>query len=136
MHEHFGLDFDPSWLPDGEFLSLDTLTLTTHTGTHVDAPSHYGSQASYGTPRHIDAMPLEWFLGPGILLDISDSPVGAVGAERISQALEAVGTTPSPGDILLLNTGAAARRAASGTSPTSSASTLPPSTCCLTSASG
>ncbi|MEE3921321.1 cyclase family protein [Micromonospora sp. BRA006-A] len=48
MRTHLGIDFDPDELPDGEFLSLDTLTLTTHTGTHVDAPSHYGSRAGYG----------------------------------------------------------------------------------------
>ena len=66
MRLHFGIEFDVSALPDGELLSMDTITLTTHTGTHVDAPSHYGSRAAYGTPRHIDAMPLDWFHRPGL----------------------------------------------------------------------
>ena len=33
----YGLDLDPAELPNGELLSIDTLTLTSHTGTHVDA---------------------------------------------------------------------------------------------------
>jgi cyclase len=100
---------DPSTLPDSEFLSLDTLTLTTHTGTHVDAPSHYGSTASYGTPRHIDQMPLDWFLGPGCVLDATAEPVGALDAGWVAGALERIGHTVRAGDIVLLHTGAAAR---------------------------
>ncbi|MCO6011753.1 cyclase family protein [Actinoallomurus purpureus] len=106
MREHFGVDFDPSVLPDGELLSLDTLTLTTHTGTHVDAPSHYGSRAAYGVPRHIDQMPLEWFLAPGVVLDVSEEPVGAVGAGRLAEEFERIGRAPAPGEIVLLRTGA------------------------------
>src|SRR5882757_4458355 len=60
MLRNHGIEFDVSELPDGELLSLDTLTLTTHTGTHVDAPSHYGSKAGYGPPRNIDELPLDW----------------------------------------------------------------------------
>ncbi|CAM5693469.1 hypothetical protein STENM327S_02139 [Streptomyces tendae] len=51
MRDHFGIEFDPAELPEGEFLSLDRLQLTTHTGTHVDAPSHYGTRASSGRVR-------------------------------------------------------------------------------------
>ncbi|KOG52573.1 cyclase [Streptomyces griseoflavus] len=106
MRRHHGIDFDPADLPDGELLSLDTLRLTTHTGTHVDAPSHYGSRARYGTPRHIDQMPLDWFLRPGLKLDLTDEPVGAIGADRIRRALDEAGRDPRPYDIVLLHTGA------------------------------
>ncbi|MFE7429454.1 cyclase family protein [Streptomyces sp. NPDC057545] len=106
MREAFGVEFDPAELPDGELLSLDTLTLTSHTGTHVDAPSHYGTRTSYGTPRHIDQLPLDWFIGRGVLLDISDEPVGAVGAGRLERAFEEAGHRPRPGEIVLLRTGA------------------------------
>ncbi|GGS46728.1 cyclase family protein [Actinokineospora fastidiosa] len=106
MKERHGIDFDPSVLPDGELLSLDTMTLTTHTGTHVDAPSHYGTRAAYGTPRHIDQMPLEWFIGPGVVLDISDAPVGAVGADVLRREFDRIGYLPRPRDIVLLRTGA------------------------------
>lgn len=106
MAEKFGIDFDPEELPDGELLSLDTLTLTTHTGTHVDAPSHYGSKAAYGRPRHIDELPLDWFVGPGVLLDLSAEPVGTVGAERLERAFEEIGHRPRAGEIVLLRFGA------------------------------
>ena len=108
MRTHFGLELDPSALPDAEFLSLDTLTLTTHTGTHVDAPSHYGSTASYGTPRNIDEMPLDWFVGPGCVLDATGEPVGALDAGWIREALRRIDHSVQPGDIVLLHTGAAA----------------------------
>ncbi|MEU5940796.1 cyclase family protein [Micromonospora sp. NPDC047548] len=106
MRKHAGIDFDPSVLPGGELLSLDTLTLTSHTGTHVDAPSHYGSVAAYGTPRHIDQLPLEWFLRPGVVLDLSDEPVGTVDAARLNAEFVRVGYTPQALDIVLLHTGA------------------------------
>ncbi|MFD9718052.1 cyclase family protein [Streptomyces sp. NPDC059076] len=111
MREHFGVDFDPDELPDGEFLSLDRLSLTTHTGTHVDAPSHYGSRTTYGTgvPRHIDEMPLDWFHRPGMVLDVTDAPTGVIGADRLEKEFARIGRTPDPLDIVLLHTGADTR---------------------------
>ncbi|WP_395297528.1 cyclase family protein [Kitasatospora hibisci] len=108
MLEHFGLEFDPSVLPDGELLTIDTLTLTTHTGTHIDAPSHYGSAARYGDgrPRHIDELPLEWFHGPGVVLDLGGAEPGAVDAAHLRRELDRIGHTLAPGDIVLLRTGA------------------------------
>ncbi|MEU9016655.1 cyclase family protein [Actinomadura sp. NPDC048394] len=106
MRENWGIDFDPSVLPGGELLTLDTITLTTHTGTHVDAPSHYGTPAGGGTARHIDEMPLDWFLRPGMMLDLTDAPVGQIGADRLRREFDRIGRTPEPMDIVLLNTGA------------------------------
>jgi cyclase len=109
MRHNHGIEFDPAVLPGGEFLSLDTITLTTHTGTHVDAPSHYGSTALYGTPRHIDELPLDWFIGPGVLLDLTQAKVGranTVDAGELTRQLDAIEHTPRAGDIVLLRTGA------------------------------
>ncbi|WP_017604196.1 cyclase family protein [Nocardiopsis alkaliphila] len=106
MREHFGVDFDPSTLPGGELLSLDRISLTSHTGTHVDAPSHYGTPEDGGRPADIDEMPLDWFVRPGVVLDISDAGVGTVGPDRLEQGLKEAGHTPSPLDIVLLRTGA------------------------------
>ncbi|MBZ4319366.1 cyclase family protein [Streptomyces huiliensis] len=106
MRKHFGLELDPAELPGGELLSLDTLTLTSHTGTHVDAPSHYGSTGTYGRPRNIDEMPLDWFLRPGMLLDVSDAGTGVIGVDRIERELKRLGRQPDPLDIVLLRTGA------------------------------
>ncbi|RKT55605.1 cyclase family protein [Saccharothrix australiensis] len=106
MREHLGLDFDPAVLPDGEFLNNDTFTLTVHTGTHVDAPAHYGSRAAYGTPRTVDQLPLDWFCRPGLLLDLRDEPPGAAGPDALERAFERAGARPAPMDVVLLWTGA------------------------------
>lgn len=106
MRERYGIDFDTAQLPGGELLTLDTLTLTSHTGTHVDAPSHYGSATAYGVPRHIDQMPLEWFLGPGYVLDAVGHPVGTVGEDWLDREFKRIGSKPAPGDIVLVRTGA------------------------------
>lgn len=108
MRAHFGIEFDVSVLPDGELLSLDTITLTSHTGTHVDAPSHYGSKAAYGTPRHIDEMPIEWFHAPGVVLDATAEPTGTVDAAWLRGEFDRIGHTPVAGEIVLLHTGASA----------------------------
>ncbi|GAB4052936.1 cyclase family protein [Catellatospora paridis] len=108
MALHFGVDFDPSVLPDGELLSVDTLKLTTHTGTHIDAPSHYGSKASYGVPRHIDEMPLDWFHRPAFRLDLRSAPGPTVDADFLDKELARIGYQPQPLDIVLLHTGASA----------------------------
>jgi cyclase len=107
MRAHFGLELDPAELPGGELLSLDKLTLTSHTGTHVDAPSHYGSVGDYGIPRHIDQMPLDWFLRPGVVLEFTDAGTGVIGVDRIQAELKRIGYLPAPLDIVLLHTGAA-----------------------------
>lgn len=134
MREHFGIDFDPDELPDGEFLSLDRISLTTHTGTHVDAPSHYGSRAGYGTgvPRHIDEMPLDWFHRPGMVLNLTDAATGVVGAERLEKEFARIGRRPEPLDIVLLHTGADSGWGPPRTSPTSRGSTDRPWSCCST----
>ncbi|WP_184918810.1 cyclase family protein [Saccharothrix ecbatanensis] len=108
MRERFGVLFDPDVLPESEFLSLDRMSLTTHTGTHIDAPSHYGSRAAYrdGPPRNIDQMPLDWFLNPGVLLDVSDRPGPTVDAQDLKEQFTRIGHTPEPMDIVLLRTGA------------------------------
>jgi cyclase len=108
MKEHFGIDFDPAALPEGELLSIDNLSLTSHTGTHVDAPSHYGTRATYGDgrPRNIDEMPLDWFVRPGVVLDLTEAEPGTVDAGYLEKEIARIGYTPQPMDIVLLNTGA------------------------------
>jgi len=108
MKRHFDIHFEPGVLDGGELLSLDTFTLTSHTGTHVDAPSHYGTFATYGVPRHIDQMPLDWFHRPAICLDLTDQPVGASGVDVLAKEFARIGRTPEPYDIVILHTGASA----------------------------
>ncbi len=108
MKENFGLEFDPAELPDGELLSIDNLSLNSHTGTHIDAPSHYGTRAGYGNgkPRNIDEMPLDWFLRPAFVLDLTDVGTGTVDRAFVEKELERIGYEPQPYDICLLKSGA------------------------------
>jgi len=61
-------------LPDGEVWAVETLELSTHNGTHMDAPWHFHStqDAALKTGMRpamtIDELPLEWCLKPGVKL--------------------------------------------------------------------
>ncbi|HEX5136331.1 MAG TPA: cyclase family protein [Planctomycetota bacterium] len=52
-------------IADGAPVDLSTITLTCHMGAHADAPSHY-----VGGAEAIDAVPLERYLGPCLLVDV------------------------------------------------------------------
>jgi kynurenine formamidase len=48
-------------LPHGEGWAWEVITLTTHNGTHMDAPWHYHSHDKTGKPMQtIDQVPLDW----------------------------------------------------------------------------
>ena len=60
----------PADLPDGEGWAIERMRITTHNGTHLDAPWHYASTMDNGHRAiTIDEVPLEWCLAPGIKLD-------------------------------------------------------------------
>jgi kynurenine formamidase len=93
--------------PDGLGLAWEDLRMQTHHGTHVDAPWHYGPTSGGEPARTIDEVPLEWFLGPGVRLDLRDRPAGSLlGVEDLERALAAIDHALSPGEIVLLWTGA------------------------------
>ncbi len=51
----------------GDGFNATALHVTTHTGTHIDAPSHFIA----GAPA-IDAMPAEVMLGPALVVSVDD----------------------------------------------------------------
>jgi arylformamidase len=81
-------------IADGASINLSAMTLSPHVGTHADAPLHVrdGGHAS-------DALPLDAFLGPCEVVDVSDCE-GAIGFD----ALAARGA-PAGVARLLLRTG-------------------------------
>jgi kynurenine formamidase len=95
-------------LPDGEGWALETLKITTHNGTHMDAPWHFASTMDRGNPAmSIDEVPLEWCFGPGVKLDFRGRPDGHVLRARELQAeCERIGHALRPLDIVLINTAA------------------------------
>ncbi|MDX9875361.1 MAG: cyclase family protein [Spongiibacteraceae bacterium] len=97
-------------MPDGEAWAGEFITLTTHSGTHMDAPWHYASTTDGGKPAWgIDELPLDWCLRPGVKLDFRDKPDGhVVTAAEIQAELERIGYQLQPLDIVLVNTAAGA----------------------------
>ncbi len=97
----------PTDFPDGLAISNETITLTTHTGTHMDAPRHYGPTSGGRRARAIDEVPLEWCHGPGVRLDLRHVPIGeGITIDHVQLALAAARHTLAAGDIVLLWTGA------------------------------
>jgi kynurenine formamidase len=95
-------------LPDGKGWAMENVTLTTHSGTHLDAPWHYHPTMDGGIKAMtIDEIPLEWCFGPGVKLDFRHFPDGhLVTANDMDGAFKKIGQGPRPGDIILVNTGA------------------------------
>lgn len=98
-------------LPGGEGWAIERLALTTHTGTHLDAPWHFHSTMDGGKPAWtIDEVPLEWCFGRGVKLDFRHLPDGhVVSATEVEAELARVGVVLRPFDIVLVNTAAGAR---------------------------
>jgi kynurenine formamidase len=94
-------------LRDGEGWAVEELTrLGTHNSTHVDAPWHYNSTIGGARAQTIDELPLEWFLGPGVVLDMTAKADGdPMTAQEARDELERIGHELAPGDIVLVRTG-------------------------------
>jgi kynurenine formamidase len=97
------LGVGPELLRDGEGWAVETFTrFGTHNSTHVDAPYHYNSTIAGRPARRIDELPLDWFFGPGVVLDMSHKADGdAMTVADAERALAATGHALSPGDIVL-----------------------------------
>jgi kynurenine formamidase len=100
------LGVGPELLRDGEGWAVETFTrFGTHNSTHVDAPYHYNSTIAGAPAKTIDQLPLEWFYGPGVVLDMSHKADGeAMTVADAEAALDAAGHVLSPGDIVLVRT--------------------------------
>ena len=65
---------DPPW-------RVAELRLGTHTGTHLDAPAHYGGDVT------VDRLPLERLIGQGVVIDVRGKRAGArIGLDDIGLA--------------------------------------------------
>jgi kynurenine formamidase len=101
------LGLTPDDLPDGRFAAVESVMLTTHSGTHLDAPWHFGPTSGGKPSRTIDAIPLEWCFGDGVVLDFRHKKAGdGIGAADVEQALAKIGYSLKPLDIVLFLTGA------------------------------
>ncbi len=101
----------PDQLPDGEGWAVEQVQLSTHNGTHLDAPWHYASTMNRGERSWtIDEVPLDWCFQPGVKLDFRRFPDGyVVTAADVEAALQRIGHVLRPLEIVVVNTSAAAR---------------------------
>ena len=100
----YGISLDDLPLP-GVHSAMERVTLSTHAGTHVDAPIHYGPTSEGLPAKTIDQVPLEWCFGDGVVLDFSWMAAGQViMAADLEAALTKINYTLKPGDIVLIRT--------------------------------
>ncbi|MBV7380600.1 cyclase family protein [Maritimibacter dapengensis] len=105
----FGIPVDKQL--EGKGAAIENLRMTTHSGTHMDAPWHYHPTMNGGEPAwRIDQVPLEWCMGPGVKLDFRSFPDGhVVTPDEVEAELLRIGHDLQPGDIVLVNTRAGGR---------------------------
>jgi len=95
----------PEDFKNGQYCAVEQINLGTHSGTHVDAPWHYGPQSGGKKARTIDEMPLDWFFHDGVVLDFSSRGAGErIEAEDLQQEVKRIGYTIKPMDIVLIRT--------------------------------
>lgn len=95
--------------PDGAgFAASEWVRLTTHSGTHLDAPYHYHPTMDGGQRAiTIDEVPLEWCFQPGVKLDFRHFEDGhVVTAKEVKGELARIGHELKPLDIVRVNTAA------------------------------
>lgn len=94
-------------LPEGMGWANDTYTVSVHAGTHVDAPWHYYPTCDGKRAKTIDELPLEWFYGDGVVLDMRHKPNGSlINTDDVQEALQKINYTLKAGDIVMIHTGA------------------------------
>jgi len=98
-------------LPGGEGWANETVTLRTHSGTHLDAPYHYHTTMDGGKRAiTIDEVPLDWCFQRGVKLDFRHFEDGyVVQPSDVEAELARIGHELKPLDIVLVNTRAASR---------------------------
>jgi kynurenine formamidase len=106
---HFFPGVSAQQLPGGlGFAAFERVTLTTHNGTHLDAPWHFHPTMDQGQRAiTIDEVPLDWCFRPGVKLDFRHMPDGyVVTADDVEAELARIGHRLEPLDIVLVNTAA------------------------------
>lgn len=105
--QEMGYDVSPEDFPDGIALADETIETMTHTGTHVDAPWHYGPAVDGEPARTIDELPLDWFAGEAVVLDFTwKEPGTEIASTEVEAQLEEIDHELSDGEIVLIHTGA------------------------------
>src|SRR5918912_796861 len=107
MRQFLGVRPEDLVLSGGLGWALEEVQAITHTGTHVDAPYHYGPLSEGHPARRIDQVPLEWCFAPGVVLDVRHKAAGdVITVADLEATLRHIDYRLRPFDIVLLHTGA------------------------------
>jgi kynurenine formamidase len=107
MRQLFGVRPEDLVDSGGQGWAIEEINAISHTGTHVDAPYHYGATSEGKPARRIDEVPLEWCFAPGVVLDVRHKAAGEViTVADLQTALQRIDYPLRPLDIVLLHTGA------------------------------
>ncbi|QDT49266.1 Kynurenine formamidase [Symmachiella dynata] len=107
MQQFFGIQPEDLVYSEGQGWAVEQVQAITHTGTHVDAPYHYGATSAGQPARTIDDVPLEWCFAPGVVLDVRNVPAGEeITVGYLKAELERIDYTLKPLDIVMLRTDA------------------------------
>lgn len=97
----------PEDLPLGLGWAVERVTLSTHSGTHLDAPWHYAPVSQGKKAKTIDEIPLDWCYGNGVCLDFRRKKDGEeITIGDLEKALKKIRYKIKPRDIVLIMTGA------------------------------
>lgn len=107
MRQFFGVSPEDLVYSNGQGWAVEQISAITHTGTHVDAPYHYGAMSEGKPARRIDEVPLEWCFAPGVVLDFREKTAGElITVDDLKAELDRIEYSLKPLDIVLLQTGA------------------------------
>ena len=95
-------------LPNEEGWAMETLNVSTHNGTHMDAPYHYHSTMDKGKRAiTIDEVPLEWCFNQGIKFDFRSFEDGyVITVDDMKRELDRIEHKIKPLEIVFVNTSA------------------------------
>lgn len=93
-------------LPEGEGWAEEDMKISTHLGTHVDAPWHYGSTCEGKPAKTVEEIPLEELYCDAVVLDFSHKKGTGQGitADELEQAVSKTGYKIKKGDAVLIRT--------------------------------
>lgn len=103
IHVHATHEQTAAMFEESYSFTAETLTLTTHAGTHVDSISHVDPRPAAPS---IEQLPLEWFYTSAICIDLSHLPPRSLySVADIQTALATHRLSILPGDTVLMHSG-------------------------------
>lgn len=93
----------PDHFPGRAFLRHEMVTASVHSGSHVDAPGHYGP-SEVGSHGLISGAPLDAFVGAGVMLDVTGADGWRVERSHVDAALRTNAINDLERAIVLIHT--------------------------------